>query len=654
MPEADGRLRLNSWKEIGQFLNVSEKTARRYETGRGLPVHRIPGVGKSSVFAWQDELELWLRGDTAATEEVATALRPAPGHRVAISVFALLLVSGVTLLLLRTSWNRPFKLVASGPERLTHSPGSKLPPLSTDDHHVYYQEFDGARFRMMRTSLTARPETVIIDTPLKSPDPGVVAADGSAMLLRDLSQGPGGEDKPLFLQPLPRGEPKRLGEILTYDSAWVPDDKHIVFGRIRAVYEANRDGTAIRKLFDVPGRAHWFRWSPDGRTLRFTVYDSSKSFRSIWQTTSSYDAPRGLILRQDTAGQECCGTWSSDGATYFYQATVNGFYQVFARPERSGFLGLGGGSGATQLTAGAVNYRSPVPLSGGHRLLMLSQTQKSELVQWESAGRRWLPALDGVPTASAAWSRDGAWLAYTRLPERTLWRCRMPGCSEPVQLTLPPARIMMPQWSPDGNQIACMAATTGNNWRASLIAATGGNLSPLIEGAAAEADPTWSPSGREIAFGSLPNPDRGAESAIQVLDLHTRSTRTIRGSQGYNTPSWSRDGRFLAAVKWGTLELGLYEFSTGKWQSFAGTKAGYLNWAADGSTLYFLSVNSGVSEVRALTVLDMKHSPVAPLTGLRRPTFSFGTWIGLGPANTVVALRDLSTEDLLSWRFEER
>jgi tetratricopeptide (TPR) repeat protein len=54
--------RLDSWKEIAAFLGRGERTVRRWETERGLPVHRIPGGGRSAVFAYSDELAEWLKG----------------------------------------------------------------------------------------------------------------------------------------------------------------------------------------------------------------------------------------------------------------------------------------------------------------------------------------------------------------------------------------------------------------------------------------------------------------------------------------------------------------------------------------------------------------------------------------------------------------
>lgn len=51
---------LVSWKEIAVFLNRAERTVKRWERERGLPVHRIPGGERGSVFAYPHELREWL------------------------------------------------------------------------------------------------------------------------------------------------------------------------------------------------------------------------------------------------------------------------------------------------------------------------------------------------------------------------------------------------------------------------------------------------------------------------------------------------------------------------------------------------------------------------------------------------------------------
>jgi hypothetical protein len=53
---------LTTWKEISSYLCCNEKTAQRWEIKYGLPVRRPPGLGKSRVHAYKEELDEWLRG----------------------------------------------------------------------------------------------------------------------------------------------------------------------------------------------------------------------------------------------------------------------------------------------------------------------------------------------------------------------------------------------------------------------------------------------------------------------------------------------------------------------------------------------------------------------------------------------------------------
>ena len=53
---------LVSWKEIAFFLNHAERTVKRWERERGLPVHRVPGGERGGVFAYPSELNAWILG----------------------------------------------------------------------------------------------------------------------------------------------------------------------------------------------------------------------------------------------------------------------------------------------------------------------------------------------------------------------------------------------------------------------------------------------------------------------------------------------------------------------------------------------------------------------------------------------------------------
>ena len=72
------RERLTTWPEIAAYIGRDMRTAKRYETARGLPVRRIPGGGKAPVYAFKDELDAWLgRGDASAWRVASDPTAPA-------------------------------------------------------------------------------------------------------------------------------------------------------------------------------------------------------------------------------------------------------------------------------------------------------------------------------------------------------------------------------------------------------------------------------------------------------------------------------------------------------------------------------------------------------------------------------------------------
>jgi len=65
---ATSNRRLDTWKEIGAFFGRDERTVKRWEITRGLPVHRVPGGGRANVYAITDELVEWLKGKNVTVE----------------------------------------------------------------------------------------------------------------------------------------------------------------------------------------------------------------------------------------------------------------------------------------------------------------------------------------------------------------------------------------------------------------------------------------------------------------------------------------------------------------------------------------------------------------------------------------------------------
>jgi tetratricopeptide (TPR) repeat protein len=69
--------RLDSWKEIATFFGRNERTVKRWEKNRALPIHRVPGSQRGLVFAYSRELTHWLNS-SASLEEITEASPNSP------------------------------------------------------------------------------------------------------------------------------------------------------------------------------------------------------------------------------------------------------------------------------------------------------------------------------------------------------------------------------------------------------------------------------------------------------------------------------------------------------------------------------------------------------------------------------------------------
>ncbi len=69
--------RLDSWKEIAGFFDRDERTVKRWEKERQLPVHRLPGGSRARVFAFTDELERWMHSLESVHSDADTPLETA-------------------------------------------------------------------------------------------------------------------------------------------------------------------------------------------------------------------------------------------------------------------------------------------------------------------------------------------------------------------------------------------------------------------------------------------------------------------------------------------------------------------------------------------------------------------------------------------------
>jgi hypothetical protein len=76
VPSTAARRRLDSWKEIADYLRRGLTTVQRWERDEGLPIHRHVHTTGGSVFAYPEDLDRWLEGrDRLASSPPADPLR---------------------------------------------------------------------------------------------------------------------------------------------------------------------------------------------------------------------------------------------------------------------------------------------------------------------------------------------------------------------------------------------------------------------------------------------------------------------------------------------------------------------------------------------------------------------------------------------------
>ena len=533
------------------------------------------------------------------------------------------------------------ELAVSNPVKITRSRSHILSPLVGDGHEVYFPRYQNGRYSIAVVSSDGG-ESALVATGLNNPELCDLAPDGT-MLLRDLVHSRDELDQ-LYVQPR-AGPERKVGNILAYDAAWYPDSKRIIYSADGVVYATDSPGSFSRYLFKIPGNAFWFRWSPDGKELRFTVIDKSSEVTSIWGVTAEGKQPHRIF--PDLRNQICCGSWTPDGKYFIFQVRVGNIFQIWAQQDPQSHLSPLRNP-PFPLIFGPMSYRGPLPSKDGKELFVRAEAPKGELVRYDATVREFIPVLPSISARTLAYSRDRKWIAYTSLADNQLWRCRTDG-TECLQLTHGLKNTSMARWSPDGGIIAYMGLGFTGTWTIYAVPANGGASRPLACGEQAKGYPDWSPDGQRVVFSDVPPVSQA--QGIYLLNLHSSKVTMLPHSVDYSFPRWSPDGHFLVALHSGDLHLHIFDFSTAKWKPLGDIPAAYPNWSHDGTYVYFRSYTSETPGIFRISVTNRTLQKVATLAGVERGPFFMGDWIGLAPDDSPVAVRNSTIEDIYSWNL---
>jgi Tol biopolymer transport system component len=363
---------------------------------------------------------------------------------------------------------------------------------------------------------------------------------------------------------------------------------------------------------------------------------------TLWEIEADGHGLKRLFAQEPFGSNACCGDWSPDGRYYVFsvdQAKQSSLWVVRDRPrvwERNQ---------PVRLAEGPMDFwRAPIFTPDGRNILALGEHLRGESIKFDPKSGSFHP-YPGAPSADTiAFSRDGQWMAYTTYPEGILWRSRVDG-SDRLQLTTAPNISRFPQWSPDGTQLIYIAASGGNQWKIHKISANGGNSEVVLDDGSSQGVATWSPDGHHIAFGDIVVFGVGQQDGkqIRILDLDTKASTTLPGSEGLWTARWSPDGRYLSALTIDNRKLMLYDFNSGRWTQLANTGINDVVWSRDSRNIYFDS--SDQASIYRVSVADKKVTEFATVGGIRRTGF-FGTTLSIAPDNNLLLFQNVGGQEV--------
>jgi len=561
---------------------------------------------------------------------------------------------------------RPRTPYVTGMHQLTQSGRPKslmgLHRVVTDGARIYFDEFDGNTWHIAQVSVRGG-DVSYIDTPLiQHPRLADISDDGSELLV---SSDLGTKESNLphkqiafWTVQLPSGEARRLPDLaggLTW-MQFLPGSSQIVFVKENQLYAVNGDGTAARRLMDLPQSYSALLWaqfaiSPDTRMIRFPG-----QLWQIWQSNLDGSGLRQFLPKFPEAIYG--GKWSRDGKLYIFDQLVYTATSLWAVTERTfPFRTLD--SKPARLTNGPLAFPAATVSNDGKQIYAVGESLRGELNVYDAAAREFRPYLGGMSGGFIDYSPDGKWMTYVSFPDGTLWRSRVNG-GERQQLTMPATGVIFsPKWSPDGRFILFSAWQVDrqiNDYKKIyMVPADGGAPLLLVSGSFEPADPSWSPDGKSIAYGGAAGV--GDASEIRILDIDTRQSRALPGSKGMFGPRWSPDGRYIGAESGDSRKVLLYSFDSNHWTELPpptnSSEMGWPAWSHDSRYLYAMSDTHKIYRYHVPFGRIEEAADVSQLA-LLSPVFRWGWWFQLTPDDRIVVLVDRGTNELYALDLDYR
>jgi Tol biopolymer transport system component/DNA-binding winged helix-turn-helix (wHTH) protein len=464
------------------------------------------------------------------------------------------------------------------------------PVLAADGSRVYFSSPKGGMGAVRRLAYisVAGGDEQFMTAPFDTVNLRDISPDGSSLLVYGVVAGDLPSGAHLWVVPADGGGPRRLGDVDGEDGAWSPDGHQITYVKDQDLYVADKNGGNTKKLISAPGKPFWIRWSPDAGRIRFTVRDPTTNRHRLWECHSDGSDLHRLSFVPTKTAEECCGEWTPDGRYFLFTVLEDNHADLWVASESRFGRRL---YKATRLTTGPLDFLAAIPSRNGKKVFAIGVQTRYELRKYNFKTRENTPYLPGTSAHAVSSSADGRWVAYVEEHGRgaALWRSTSDG-RERLQLTQPPMMVGFSQWARDGKQIAFMGRKPEKPWNIYVVPSSGGNVAVVSPEEHNFVDAEWSPDGHSLLFGRTPDymGEPGSPKAISILNLDTHQITTLPGSEGFYSPRWSPNGRYVVAVPLSEEKLVLFDFATQTWTDLTPGRLhmGNPRWSPDSEYVY--------------------------------------------------------------------
>ncbi len=425
----------------------------------------------------------------------------------------------------------------------------------------------------------------------------------------------------------------------TDEASISPDGRALAYGGVdNNLHIRDLGSSAAVATVPLRGQARRLRWSSDGKRIRFSVAENGPLTASLWEVWRGGSHLRQLPVPAAQGKKLWAECWTADGR-YF-------IFSEFGELDRHSSLwivaddSMGLRQAKPVKLSAAIDFRAAVAGPDGSAIFAIGATSRNELARFDFEKREFAPIWEGFPAIDIAFSHDGAWAAFARYPECTLWVSRADG-SERKQIMWSKIEAHQPHWSPDGRRIAFMGQEPGKPWRIYIVNASGGAPEevkpddPFDQGV-----PSWSSDGRYLVFGELRDRKPDAEMVIRVLDLNTGTEAVLPGSKGKWSPRWSPDGSTILAQTTDFKELDLFDCKSQSWRVLTRALSGDATWSVDGKFVHFMAITE---RGMALSRVGIEGGKVEELA--LQPEFEY-SWSGVAPDGSPLTLRAVKMEEI--------